>query len=622
MRKISTLILLFLTILSAVQAEERNILAESRISRVIVFLHGAQIEREQQLFVPAGTSTILFQGLSPEIDEQSIQVKGAGNFTILAVNRQSNFLNEQKVAQEIKKLQEKIASLQEEQDILQNNNNILKKEEDMLAANQSIGSGAAGVDLNKLKLALDFQKARLTENKLTQLNNLKQIKKLDGEIDQLRNQVTVMQGKSRNNTSDIAVKVNAKASGNGSFMISYLVKNASWYPTYDLRASDVNKPVDLIYRANISQQSGEEWKNVRLILSSGDPSVGGNKPLLRPYEIGYNVLPHTPGAGINRVRGRVTDAQDGSPLPGVSVRIKGTSIGTTSNVDGQYSIQVPSPQSVLEYNYIGYQLVERPVMSEIMNIQLPVSQSSLSEVVITGSNTTAARLQGKATGIRLSGTSTIPQAAPPEVQFQQGQTTVQFEVQQPYTIQSDGKHLAVEIGNHTLATDYRYYAVPKLNENAYLTASIRGISELNLLSGEANIFFEGAYLGKTLINLQETTDTLSVSLGVDKNLVIKRVPQKEQNEKAFMGSTQRAVRAFSFEALNRKSIPVNLTIEDQIPVSGSSEVSIEPLELTGARHSEATGMLNWDLQLQPKEKKTVSMKYQVKYPKNRPVRLE
>lgn len=187
MRKTFTLILFFFSIFSVAQAEDKNIPADSRISRVIVFLHGAQIEREQQLFVPAGTSTILFQGLSPEIDEQSIQVKGTGNFTILAVNRQSNFLNEQKVNLEIEKLQERISALQEEQDILQNNNNILKKEEDMLAANQSIGSGAAGVDLNKLKLALDFQKARLTENKLTQLNNLKQIKKLDGEIDQLRN---------------------------------------------------------------------------------------------------------------------------------------------------------------------------------------------------------------------------------------------------------------------------------------------------------------------------------------------------------------------------------------------------------------------------------------------------
>ena len=89
-----------------------------------------------------------------------------------------------------------------------------------------------------------------------------------------------------------------------------------------------------------------------------------------------------------------------------------------------------------------------------------------------------------------------------------------------------------------------------------------------------------------------------------------------------MGSSQRAVRAFTIEALNRKPYPVTLSIEDQIPVSASSEVSVEPLDISGARHVEANGSLNWELQLQPREKKTVSMKYQVRYPKNKPVRLE
>ena len=615
-----TTILLFIAMLPRVWAEDRNIPTESRVKRVVVFLQGAQIEREQQVLVPVGTSTIVFKGLSPEIDEQSIQVKGQGNFTILAVNRQNNFLNQQKVDQEILKLQERIDALHEEREVIENSNLILKKEEDMLSANQSIGSEASGVDLNKLKQALDFQKARLTENKLKQLSNKKQIRKLDEQVTQVQNQVNALQGKSRGNTSDIAVKVAAKAAGTGVFTISYLVKNASWYPTYDLRATDVNKPMDLIYKANISQQSGEEWKNVRLVLSSGDPSVGGNKPSLKPYRVGYNPISHSAGANITRVSGRLTDAHDGTPLPGVSVRIKGSSVGTTTNVDGQYTIQIPGPQAVLQYSFIGYQTVERPVNSAQMNVALPANEQMLNEVVVTQRNKNAAKAM--VSSLSLHADAAIPQATPLEVQVQEGQTTVQFDVEQPYTIPSDGKQLAVEIGNHTLAADYRYYAVPKLSENAYLTAAVRGISGLNLLSGEANIFFEGAFLGKTLIDLQDATDTLTISLGVDKNIIVSRVQQKDQNEKAFIGSNQRAVRAFSLEVLNRKSLPVSITVEDQIPVSESSEVSVEPLELSGAKLLEATGQLNWEFQLQPKERKILGMKYQVKYPKNRPVRLE
>lgn len=616
MTRIFTLFLLLTSMLPVAQATERNIPADSKIIRVIVFLQGAQIEREQQLQVPAGRSTIVFQGLSPEIDEQSIQVRGSGNFTILAVNRQSNFLNEQQFGAETQQLQARIEGLKDELVILQNRNLVLQKDEEMLAANQSIGTGAGGMDLNKLKQALDFQKARLTGNQQKRRDNQKRMEKLNEDIGRLNGQLSALQGKARTSTSDIAVKVNAKSAGAGTFRISYLVRNAGWYPTYDLRASDVHKPMDLIYRANITQQSGEDWKNVRLVLSSGNPSAGGGKPSLRPYEIGYNVLPHVPGAGITRVTGRITDS-DGSPLPGAHVRIKGSSIGASADADGQYSIQIPSPGTVLQFAFIGYETAERLAATARIDVRLRSDERQLSEVVNVRTDN-----QAKVASVPAARAFRAGQSAPLQVEVQQGQTTVQFEVEEPYTIPSDGKQLAVEIGSHSLEAGYRYSAVPKLSENAYLTATVRGISELNLLSGEANIFFEGAYLGKTLINLQEAADTLSVSLGADKNIVIKRVQQKEQNEKSFMGSSQRAVRVFTIEALNRKPYPVTLSIEDQIPVSASGEVSVEALDISGARHVEANGSLNWELQLQPREKKIVSMKYQVRYPKNKPVRLE
>ncbi|MBC7914578.1 MAG: mucoidy inhibitor MuiA family protein [Pyrinomonadaceae bacterium] len=621
MIRIPTLILLFCVTCNLLVGQEKNLTSDSKIERVIVFLHGAQIERTAQVAIANGTSIILFQDLSPEIDEQSIQVKGSGSFTILSINRQSNYLNEQKVNEDIQRLVDRITDLKDEQEIQQNNIQILIKEEQMLASNQSIGNGGAGLDLNKLKQALEFQKTRLTENKLKKLSSTKEIKKLDEQIRKLQNQVNEIKGKSKSNTSDIAVKVNAKSSVIGTFKISYLVKNATWYPTYDLRATDVNKPVELTYRANISQQSGEEWKNVKLVLSSGDPSRGGTKPSLRPYQIGYNISNYTTSSNITNVSGKITDAQDGSSLPGVSVRIKDTSIGTSSNASGYYSIQIPSPNSILQYSFIGYEAIERPVFSAEANLQLKADQQSLNEVVVTGYNSSAS-VQGKVKGLQIRGNSSKLESIPLQVEVQENQTSVQFEIEQSYSISTDGRLLTVEIAEHQLKADYRYYAVPKLREEAYLTAAITGISELNLLSGEANIFFEGAFLGKTLINMENISDTLSVSLGADKNVLVKRVQQKEQNEKSFIGSNQRATRVFSFEILSRKSQPVKLTLEDQIPVSNTSEVTVESQELSGAKLDEATGMLKWELELQPNEKKVLKMTYQVKYPKNKKINLE
>ncbi len=619
-----TVLILFTAISGSVYSQERKISSDSKIERVIVFLQGAQIERHATVSIPAGSSTIEFKGLSPDIDEQSIQIKGTGSFTILSVNRQNNFLNEQKTNDEIKDLEERLAALKDELDIKQNDNIILQKEQEMLAANQSIGNSGTGLDLNKLKLALEFQRLRLTENRLSQLKNQKLINKLYKDYAQVEKQIKDLKDK-KGSTSDIAVKIDAKLPGMGIFNITYLVKNASWYPSYDLRATQVNKPIDLIYRANVTQRSGEEWNNVKLVLSSGDPSRGGNKPELKPYVIGYNVNNYQPGATVTSVTGRVNDASDGTVLPGVSIRIKGSSIGTTTTQEGNYSIQIPGPGAVLVYTFIGYESAERPIVSNVSNVNLKPSTQMLNEIVTTGygaQQKASMGVDGRVTGVQIRGTNNLPTSVPLEVEVQQGQTTVQFDVAQPYSISSDGKQLTVELANHRLEAAYRYHAVPKLSEDAYLTAAITDISELNLMSGEANIFFEGAFLGKTLINVQNTSDTLSISLGVDKNLVVKRTRQKEENEKSFTGATQRATRAFLYTVLNRKTVPVNLTIEDQIPMSTSSEVTVERQELSNAKVDETTGKLTWDLQLQANEKKEFQMRYLVKYPRNKPVRLE
>ncbi|MXV52890.1 mucoidy inhibitor MuiA family protein [Pedobacter sp. HMF7647] len=619
---LSALILIF--VVSGVSAQEK-ISLQSKISRVIVFLKGAQVERIAQASISAGNSVILLKGLSPEIEEQSIQVKGMGNFVILSVNKQANFLNEQKEDAETKKQEDAADAIRDKIEIRQNDLAILKKEEDMLAQNQRVGSDAAGLDLNKLKQALDFQKARLADNKLKQLQIRKELNKLNDELADVNKQLADLKGKGKSNTSDIAITISSKAAGSANFQVSYLVKNATWFPTYDIRATDISKPIELVYRANVSQQCGEEWNNVNLALSSGDPSQGGNRPVLNPYKIGYNVFNYKPSETITNVYGHISDASDGSALPGVSVRIKGTSIGAASDASGNYTIQIPSPASVLEYNYVGYEKIERPAVSTRVDVRMQQNTQALNEVVAVGysqKSDITGSVQRVVSGVKIRGVSSVPQASAVEVQVQQSQTTVQFEVKQPYTISSDGKQLSVEVAKSELPASFRYYAVPKLSQQAYLTAAITGVNDLNLLSGEATIFFEGAFLGKTLIDMSNTGDTLNVSLGADKGVTVKRTQQLDKNSRTFAGSNARAERAYLLEVYNHKSQAIQLTLEDQLPVSNSSEVTVEKQEISGASLEEQSGRLTWNLDLKPNERKTETLRYQVKYPRNKPVILE
>ncbi|MDQ7948987.1 MAG: mucoidy inhibitor MuiA family protein [Pedobacter sp.] len=614
---------LFLTFSNlAAIAQENQIQVNSKITNVTVFISGAQVHRQAEMFdVPIGVSQFVFSGLSSAIEAQSIQAKGDGNFTILSVTQQRNFLFEKKNSELRMQYTNTIASLTDQIALLRNEMAVYKEEEAMLGKNQAVMGPSVNYDLAKLKQALDFQKQRLTEAKNKQLEINKSIAKLQVELNKYNNQLAELDGKSLQNSNDIVVKISAKAATKGKLTLTYLVSNAGWYPTYDIRAKDISSPIELVYKANVSQNSGEDWKNIRLTLSSGNPSTNGTKPELGTYNLGYLSMGYSmaniASNAITNVKGKIFSENERNPLPGVSVRVKNTSIGTTTDANGNYSLQIPAGAQTLVFNYIGYTTKELQVSSPIMNVFLAETEQFLREVSVTDSKVV---LRGMVAGAAPAKAKKETKAV--EVESVEKQTNVTFDIKNPYTILSDGKQFSVEIGDYDFKADFEYYAAPKLSEDAFLTAKLNSFSDINLISGEANIFFEGTYLGKTLLDVQQASDTLTISLGVDKNVVIKRERQKDFNEKQFIGSAQKDTRSFIIDIKNRKSQPINLIVEDQLPVSTSSEISIEKQEISKARYDEANGKLSWSLVLQPNQQQKLAIKYQVKYPKNKPVNLE
>lgn len=625
-KKLLSALLLFIHF--AVFAQDNQINVNSKIAGVTVFMNGAQVLRQSDLVeLPQGVSLLVFSGLSSSIETQSLQAKGEGSFTILSVTRQNNFLLEKKKSEQKLTLETKSEGISDKIIALRNEIAVYKSEEEMLMKNQTVMGPNVNYDLVKLKAALDFQKQRLSEAKAKQISIEKEINQLQEQLNKLNRQIAEVDGKPIGNASDVVVKVSAKVATKGKFTLTYLVKNASWYPSYDIRAIDVASPIQLVYKANVSQNSGEDWKNVKLTLSSGNPSNNNEKPKLPTYSLGYLSAGYSffnpTTAASNLVKGKVVDDTDNSALPGVSIRVKNSSVGTVTDPDGNYSIQMPAGANQLVFSYIGYDPQELTASYGQLNVRLKQDTKALQEVVVTGYNKKMDdALQGRAAGlqVRVRGTSSIA-SVPLEVASVEKQTNVSFEIKMPYTILSDGKQAAVDIGNYDFKAAYEYYAVPKVSADAFLTAKITDFNDINLISGEANIFFEGTYLGKTLLDVQQA-DTLTISLGVDKNVSVKREKQKGYTERQFIGSSQKDSRHFVIEMKNRKSQAINLTIEDQIPVATNSDISVEKQELSKAKLDEVTGKLIWQFLLQPNEQKKLDLKYQVKYPKNRPVNIE
>jgi len=198
--------------------------------------------------------------------------------------------------------------------------------------------------------------------------------------------------------------------------------------------------------------------------------------------------------------------------------------------------------------------------------------------------------------------------------LKESQLNINFEINLPYTIPSDGKAYIVNIKEEKLSAGYKHRAVPVLDHNAFLVASINRWDSLGLLPGEATIIMDNVYLGKSYIDPNSTADTLYLSLGRDKRISIDRQLVKEFSKKVSKGNSRIETFTYEITLRNNKKQAVSLDIMDQYPISTVKEVEVE---LTGDGKAEIDkdkGFLKWKVNLSPGERKVLRFSYQVKYP--------
>ena len=195
----------------------------------------------------------------------------------------------------------------------------------------------------------------------------------------------------------------------------------------------------------------------------------------------------------------------------------------------------------------------------------------------------------------------------------------EYEIKLNYTIPSDGKTHFAAILVKDLKTLYRYKAIPKLNNNVYLTAVLPDWEDAITMGGEASIYYDGSYVGRTSLSPGGTEDTIQLSLGIDKNIAIKRQKIKDKCSQKLL--EENIVHQYTYEITikNARSSKIEIDVEDQLPLTNDKNVSIERKELSGAKYDELTGILKWRLNVQAKDTKKVSLVYQIKAPKNMPI---
>lgn len=195
-----------------------------------------------------------------------------------------------------------------------------------------------------------------------------------------------------------------------------------------------------------------------------------------------------------------------------------------------------------------------------------------------------------------------------------------FDIDLPYTIPSDGQQHLVAIKKYDVPASYRYFVVPKMDKDAFLQAQITGWEDLNLLPGQTNIFYEGTYVGQGYMDVRNVKDTMTISLGRDKKIVVKREQDKKLRSVKTIGTNIRETFAYTISIRNTRKEKINLTVQDQQPVSNDKDIVLED-KTTGdaSEYDEATGIMKWNVSLAPNESKSISFGYTVKYPKGKTI---
>jgi hypothetical protein len=595
---------------------------KTNIDGVTVFLSGAQVSRSGKVDIAKGKSTITVAGLSPYIDDKSVQIKALGAFTITAVKHKLNYLDGLKKDERITELREKIKKFDLEIATSESRLEILKEKQSLLDKNKDLSSGNSSISLAQLKLAIDFYDRELSTIKAEEINTRLKItasreakSKLEQEINETYNKKDLPSG-------EIEIIVEADAKTTGDFSISYIVANAGWFPRYDVRVANIEKPISLAYKADVHQNTGVNWDNVKLKLSNGQPNESGVAPELETWYLDYERnkrYSYKKADAIKSVSGRVT-GENGVPLAGASILVKNKTIGTITDQNGMYSLTLPNGATTLLVSYIGYSQQEQNIYSSNMNISLQPDYQALEEMVVTGR---AMSKQNKTMAYANMDMEALPQQAQTlETAIIENQTTVEFEVEKPYSVKSNGDKLTVDLKKYEIETIYEYHAAPKVEKDAFLMARIINWDQYNLLEGEANLYFEDAYVGRTILNGTSLEDTLNISLGRDKSIVITRTKVETYSKRRTIGSNKIETREFEIVARNKKSQPIKLMIYDQIPISPRGEIAITAGELSKGSLNATTGIVTWELNLKPQEQSMIKLGYEVKYPKNEKLVIE
>ncbi len=629
------LMFMAMALIFATMAKAENKKVTPELKHVTVFTNGAQVERTHSMNLLAGEQIVTFTGLSPYTDVKSMQIKAHGKLTVLGVNYRTIHPDSLQRIKQLRDAEQKVKQTDDKEREMRSQLEVVNAQLEMLKTNCSTGNRTAVTPLANIKELNTYYAQEMLELKKKAISIDQELAKLAEVREKQQKTADSIAHLKLKTITEAELKLQVPQACKVDFTLTYYVKNAGWYPTYDIRSEGVGQPLQLSYKANMFQNTKEEWKNIPVTLSSANPNRSNIAPELRTYWLDYGRSApryNSEEEPEGSVYGVVTDDK-GEVIIGAIVTVQGTSLGTVTDSNGRYSITLPRPNVILNFSYIGYLTKHvRVNKSGAVNVKLMEDNITLNDVVVVGYGTkkkTSSRKLAKLNaeeadeGEVLKSKEMIkPESDLIAVKEQKAQFGYEFEIKQPLTMTSDGKTTTTEIARYQLPATYQYLGIPRADKDAFLVADATEWQQYSLLEGEANVYFENSFVGKTILDPTVVNDTLHFSLGRDNGIRIQRTKVSDRSTRRLLSTTQEQNLTWRITVKNSRKEAVSLTLRDQIPVSENSNITVTTEELSGGKLNDTTGVVEWQLQLQPNEQRELTVAYRVKFPKSRWLNVE
>ncbi|WMX16681.1 DUF4139 domain-containing protein [Aureispira sp. CCB-E] len=569
--KTITMLLLFCSFFCSVlmAQSEAPIPIKTNIHAVKLHLQGAEVMRKTSIPLKEGRNHLVFTNLSPKLYEQTIQVATNKAVKVISVTSKQNFIERRQATPKIKRLNDSLDILRDAIDLLENERGSYEEEQALLKQNRSMKSSQQNLTVTELEKMSEFYRKRNFEINKNITRLTKRITTLSRQVFDYKLQLYELNA-DRRAMAEIYLVVEAATAAKTDFDLRYVVSDAGWAAIYDLEASNFGSTIDLAYRALTYNNTGVDWNDVELTLSTGDPLQSMLQPTLNVWNL----------TGSSSYQ-----------------------INTIANIDISVNNNAPIQQQIIQPNNY-YELSKTDEIKAILG-------KDYSET-IDYNTAEFERYRNNQPDIPNMVTATLEV---PEF-------NADFKIKKPYTIPSDRKPYSVDIKQFELPATYKHYAVPKLDKDAFLLAQVVGWEDLDLVSGPINIYNNKKYIGQSRLSIDNLSDTLSVSLGRDPNVVLSRKKVKGSSKKVFLGTSKKATIAYDIVVRNNHSKPINIEILDQVPISSDKDVVITVDEKSNAAYDEKTGVLSWNLTIPSTQNKALTFGFSIKYPKDKQVKIE